>query len=77
MVSSDYKKLLHYDRIINYVFMFDETKGYFVRVAGAADMETLEKIARNIEVRESSTPYELEPAGTPRSNICIIDLGRG
>lgn len=77
MVSSDYKKLLHYDRIINYVFMFDETTGYFVRVAGAADMETLEKIARNIEVRESGTPYEPEPAGTPRSNICIMDLGRG
>lgn len=77
MLSSNYKKLCGYDHIINYVYMFDEATGYFVDVAGAADLETLEKIARNLEIRESDIPYPEPPAEEPKAQICIMDLGRG
>ena len=60
--------------IVNYIFMFDPERGYLVRVSGTDSMETLEKIAENLEIRESDTP----PFESPFSEeIGILDLGRG
>ncbi len=60
--------------IVNYIFMFDPARGYLVQVSGTDSMETLEKIAENLEIRESDTP----PFESPFSEeIGILDLGRG
>ena len=60
--------------IVNYIFMFDPARGYLVKVCGTDSMETLEKIAENLEIRESDTP----PFESPFSEeIGILDLGRG
>lgn len=60
--------------IVNYIFMFDHARGYLVQVSGTDSMETLEKIAENLEIRESDTP----PFESPFSEeIGILDLGRG
>ena len=54
--------------------MFDPARGYLVQVSGTDSMETLEKIAENLEIRESDTP----PFESPFSEeIGILDLGRG
>ena len=60
--------------IVNYIFMVDPARGYLVQVSGTDSMETLEKIAENLEIRESDTP----PFESPFSEeIGILDLGRG
>lgn len=61
---------------VNYIFMFDEEHGYLVKVSGTDSMETLEKIAENLEVRESDTP---NPSHGPLDEIQIgiFDLARG
>lgn len=61
---------------VNYIFMFDEEHGYLVKVSGTDSMETLEKIAENLEVRESDTP---NPSYGPLDEvqIGIFDLARG
>ena len=60
--------------IVNYIFMFDPARGYLVQVSGTDSMETLEKIAENLEIRESDTP----PFESPFSEeIGILDHGRG
>ena len=59
---------------VNYIFMFDPERGYLVKVCGTDSMETLEKIAENLEIRESDTP----PYEYPFSEeIGYLDLGRG
>ena len=59
---------------VNYIFMFDPERGYLVKVCGTDSMETLEKIAGSLEIRESDTP----PYEYPFSEeIGILDLGRG
>ena len=40
----------------NYILLFDAERGYLLTVKGTSDMETLEHIARELEVRESDTP---------------------
>ena len=60
--------------IVNYIFMFDPARGYLVQVSGTDSMETLEKIAENLEIRESDKPpYENHYSET----IGFLDLGRG
>ena len=59
---------------VNYIFMFDPERGYLVKVCGTDSMETLEKIAGSLEIRESDTP----PYEYPFSEeIGYLDLGRG
>lgn len=54
--------------------MFDPERGYLVRASGTDSMETLEEIAKNLEIRESDTP----PFESPFSEeIGMLDLGRG
>ena len=58
----------------NYVLMFNPDKGYMVEVGGTSDMETIEKIAENLEIRESVTPQRED---TYSEVIGMIDIGRG
>lgn len=74
-ITSDYSKLSYppYDRA-NYIMLFQKTTGYLILISGEADMETLEHIAYEMEIRESGTP-RVENDGDPQ--VGIIDLGRG
>ena len=77
-ISSDYsesKTIGFYDNDrANYILLFDEVRGYLAMVSGTSDMDTLEHIAQELEIRESDRPYE-EPAYT--EIIGCIDVGRG
>ena len=58
----------------NYVLMFNPEMGYLVRVGGTSDLETIEKIAENLEIRESdSPPFDSGMTET----IGMLDIGRG
>ncbi len=74
-VTSDCSKLIYptYDRA-NYIMLFQKETGYLVLISGELDMETLEHIAYEMEIRESSTPRIEYPGGAP---IGTIDLARG
>ena len=56
------------------ILIFQKTTGYLVLISGELDMETLEHIAYEMEIRESSTPKMEYTGGVP---IGTIDLGRG
>ncbi|MBQ6215625.1 MAG: hypothetical protein IJJ67_09445 [Oscillospiraceae bacterium] len=73
--TSDYSSLAYqtYDRA-NYILLFDKTTGYLILISGESDMETLEHIAYEMEIRESSIPRP-EYSGGPA--IGLIDLARG
>lgn len=77
-ITSDYSACEGFnfenDRV-NYIILFDAARGYFVNIRGTSDMETLEHIAREIEVRESTTPYTPNPTMT--ESIGILEPGRG
>lgn len=62
--------------IVNYILLFDEEQGILATVRGEDSMETLEKIAKNLEIRETDTPV---PQGSPLDEIQIgmMDIGRG
>ena len=73
--TSDYSSLAYqtYDRA-NYILLFDKTTGYLILISGESDIETLEHIAYEMEIRESSIPRP-EYSGGPA--IGLIDLARG
>lgn len=73
--TSDYSSLVYptYDRA-NYIMLFDKTTGYLILISGESDMEILEHIAYEMEIRESSIPRP-EYSGGP--TIGVIDLARG
>lgn len=58
----------------NYILLFDQARGYLVIVSGTSDMETLEHIARELEIRESGRP---KPDDNMAESIGAIDVGRG
>lgn len=61
----------------NYILMFDENTGWLVRIGGTGALTVLEKIAQNLEVRESNTPNTLDK-GLDRENcVDMLDIGRG
>ena len=74
-VTSDFSKLIYptCDRA-NYILLFQKTTGYLVLISGELDMETLEHIAYEMEIRESDIP-NVEHTGGPL--IGTIDLARG
>ena len=61
---------------MNYILMFDEEQGNLAIVQGEDSMDTLEKIAKNLEIRETDTPV---PQGNSLDEIQIgmMDIGRG
>lgn len=62
---------------VNYIYMFDQERGYLAYVRGCDGMETLEKIARNMEIRESDAPNPGYGSPLDEIQIGIFDLGRG
>jgi len=58
---------------VNYVILFSEEHGYLLTISGTADFETLEHIAREIEIDVTDELYEYDPD----FNIGILNLGRG
>lgn len=57
----------------NYVLLFSADHGYMIRVGGSLDMETIEKIAENLEVRITDEEVEYNPD----YNIGCLNIGRG
>ena len=57
----------------NFILMQDEEHGYIIAVGGGDDFETLEHIARELEVRDTGEPVEYNPD----FNIGIMNIGRG
>ena len=74
--STEWSSMNKYWSIVNYILMFDEEQGILAIVQGEDSMETLEKIAKNLEIRETDTPM---PQGSPQDEIQIsmMDIGRG
>lgn len=58
----------------NFIILFDASRGYLLLIRGTADMETLEHIVNEMEVRESGEPAFDDPYS---ETIGIIDPGRG
>jgi hypothetical protein len=56
----------------NYVFLFSESRGYLVVVGGGDDLEVLEHIARELEIRQ--TDRLVEDYGAEQG---ILNIGRG
>lgn len=74
-VTSDCSKLVFptYDRA-NFILLFDETAGFLVVISGEEALETLEHIAREMEIRESATAKGEHPDA---AMIGLLDLARG
>ena len=74
-VSADCSDLIYptYDRA-NYILLYQNSTGYLIVVAGEAEMETLEHIAREMEIRRSDIPKHEDINGLP---VGSIDLARG
>ena len=58
----------------HYILIFDEQRGFLVTLGGSLDMETLEHIARELEIRDSG---EQMPDKSMEASIGQIDIGRG
>lgn len=77
-IASDYSdcsgRYVYENSAANYILMFDESRGWLVTVKGTSDMDTLRRIAENLELRESERP---RPAFENTETIGVIDVGRG
>ena len=60
----------------NYVLLFNSEQGWLVMVSGTDDLDTLEHIARELEIRDSGEPAFAGEDDTVES-IGILDPGRG
>ena len=56
----------------NYVLLFSESQGYMVIVGGSYDLETLEHIARELEIRQTDQLFV--PCGADQG---LLNIGRG
>lgn len=74
--NTEWSSMNKYWSIVNYILLFDEDQGILAVVRGEDSMDTLEKIAKNLEIRETDTPI---PQGNPLDEIQIsmMDIGRG
>lgn len=57
----------------NFILMKNEEQGYIISIGGGDDFETLEHIARELEVRDTGEPVKYDP----NFNIGIMNVGRG
>lgn len=57
----------------NFILLKDDEHGYIISIGGGDDFETLEHIARELEVRDTGVPVEYNPD----FNIGIMNVGRG
>ena len=74
-VSSDCSRLVFptYDRA-NFILLFDEGRGFLVVISGEETLETLEHIARELEIRESAVARGEYPDA---ALVGLLDLARG
>ena len=74
--GTEWSSMNKYWSIVNYILMFDEEQGILAIVQGVDSMDILEKIAKNLEIRETDIPL---PQGNPLDEIQIgmMDIGRG
>ena len=74
--NTEWSSLNKHLSIVNYILMFDEEQGILAIVQGEDSMDTLENIAKKLELRETDTPV---PQGNPLDEIQIgmMDIGRG
>ncbi|MBQ6274545.1 MAG: hypothetical protein IJK63_10035 [Oscillospiraceae bacterium] len=56
----------------NYVLLFSESRGFLIVVGGSNDLETLEHIARELEIRQTDVPV-IDTGSTQG----LINIGRG
>ena len=79
-LTSDYTECTGpwvYDRA-NFVLLFNSEKGWLFQITGTDDLETLEHIARELEIRDSGKrPYFADSADRLVEGIGMIDPGRG
>ena len=75
-LSADYSgcKLRWPSEKANYILLFNEQSGALVTIGGTSDMETLEHIAREMEIRDSG---KTTPENNMDAGIGQIDIGRG
>ena len=59
--------------IQNFVLLRDEEHGYIISVGGNQSFETLEHMAKELEVRDTGVPVDYDP----NFNIGIMNIGRG
>lgn len=78
-IQVDYtnSKMVPWPVPVNYIYMFDQERGYLAYVRGCDGMETLEKIARNMEIRESEAPDPGYGSPLDEIQIGVFDLSRG
>lgn len=57
----------------NYVFLFSRDEGYMVSVGGTLDLETLEHIARELEIRPTDKPVKV----SGKLSVTLLNIGRG
>ena len=77
-LTSDYTNCTwkwSYERA-NYVLIFNSEKGWLVQVIGTADLDTLEHLARELEIRDSGEPA-FSGEDDAIETIGIMDPGRG
>lgn len=74
--NTEWSSLNKWLSLVNYILMFDEEQGILTVIRGEDSMDTLEKIAENLEIRETDTPV---PQSNPLDEIQIgmLDIGRG
>lgn len=76
-LTSDYTDTeLGWKTPVSYILIFDQERGYLIEIAGTSDMETLEKIAENLEIRESDVP-PVEYEENSKADTLYLDLSRG
>ena len=73
-IEVDYTGTPHGYDAANYLILFQPEDNYLVYIGGTDSMETLEKIADNMEFQVGKVITELYDAG---SDIAWFDLGRG
>jgi hypothetical protein len=57
----------------NYVFLFSPNDGYLITIGGTDSMETLERIATNLEVRVTENPIKCKDS----FEVDMLSIGRG
>ena len=72
---SDYRNIRPWSyEEANFVLLFDQVRGYLVQVKGTLELEELEHIAREMEIRESEELFQ--PSGFSEM-LASIDPARG
>ena len=70
--ANDYRPAWHNDYY--FVILFNEADGWIIVVSGTSDMETVEHVARELEIQETG---ETVKSADFENNAVFIDVGQG